>query len=351
MSAVASPVEGLRGRRVLVTGASGFTGGHLVKALVREGARVRALVRHKSAVTDLVASQVELVVGDIRDRQAVEQAVAGCDQVYHLAALYRDAGVATHEYHDVNVTGTEHVLAVCEARHVKRLIYCSTMGVHGDVSKIPSDETAPFHPGDEYQRSKLVAEERVHAWHRRTGIPTAIVRPAGIYGPGDLRFLKLFRGIQRGYFVMLGSGKTWFHPVYVEDLVQGFLLCGTKDTAIGEVFCISSNHPITLNDLAATVAGVLDVARPRWHLPVWPFYAAGAVCEAVCVPLRLNPPLHRRRVGFFTHNRAFTSAKAERLLGYRSSMPLAEGLRLTAQWYQAHGHLQPSNNHRPGGSL
>lgn len=331
----------LRNQRVLVTGASGFTGGHLAKALVQQGCRVRALVRHKSAITDLVAAQVELVVGDVRDQKAVSKAVNGCNTVFHLAAWYRDAGVVSHVYHDINVIGTKNVLRACETHKVKRLVYCSTMGIHGGVSKIPSDETAPHNPGDAYQKSKLEGELCVWAWFKRTGIPTTVVRPAGIYGPGDLRFLKLFRSIQKGYFVMLGSGKTWFHPVYIDDLIQGFLLCAVKQEAVGEAFCIASDKPVSLNELAATVADVVGVARPRWHVPVWPFYLAGALCEAACIPFGVNPPIHRRRVGFFTHNRAFSSAKAQRLLGYVSHVTLAEGLRQTAHWYQAHGYLQP----------
>lgn len=333
----------LRGRRVLVTGASGFSGSHLVRALAQYGAQVRALVRHTSAITGLVAAKIELVVGDIRDRRFIEEAVAGCDQVYHLAALYRDASVPRQVYWDVNVTGTDHVLAACERARVSRLIHCSTMGVHGHVAQVPSDETAPFNPDDDYQRAKLAGEERVWAWAKRSGIPTTVVRPAGIYGPGDLRFLKLFRSIRDGYFVMLGSGKTWFHPVYVDDLIQGFLRCGTHEAAIGEAFCIASERYVTLNELAGSIADVVGVARPRWHAPVWPFYLAGAACEAVCVPLQINPPLHRRRVGFFTHSRAFTNAKAQRLLGYAPEVSLEDGLRRTAEWYATHGYLRPTN--------
>ncbi len=333
--------DSLRNKRVLVTGASGFTGGFLAKALVQQGCQVKTLVRQKSAITDLVASRVELIVGDIRNPQAVDKAVEGCDIVFHLAAWYRDASVAAHIYHDINVLGTENVLQACEKHKVSRLIHCSTMGIHGGVSRIPSDETAPHNPGDTYQKSKLEAELRVWSWFKKTAIPTAIVRPAGIYGPGDMRFLKLFRAVQKGYFVMLGSGRTWFHPAHIDDLVQGFLLCAVKNEAVGEAFCFASDRPITLNELVAAVADVLGVSRPHWHLPVWPFYASGALCEAVCVPLGINPPIHRRRVGFFTHNRAFTTMKAQRLLGYSSRVTLVEGLRQTAAWYQTHGYLEP----------
>ena len=330
----------LHGKTVLVTGANGFTGGALVRALLAQGCHVRAFVRQPNAAPWLAASAAQLVAGDIRDRRAVDDAVAGCDQVYHLAALYRDASAPRQAYWEVNVAGTEHVLDACARHGVSRLIHCSTMGIHGGVSKIPSDETAPYQPGDEYQRAKLAAEERVWAWYRKTHLPTTVVRPAGIYGPGDLRFLKLFRGVQKGYFTILGSGRTWFHPVYIDDLIDGFLHCGTESKAIGEAFCISSSRSVTLNELVQLIADAVGVHAPRWHLPVWPFYLAGALCELVCVPLGINPPIYRRRVEFFTHNRAWASEKARQLLGYAWQVDHEEGFRRTAQWYSAHGYLR-----------
>ena len=327
-------------QRVLVTGASSVPGTHLVKALVREGRHVRVFVRQRSQVTPLIALGAELVIGDIRDQRAIEEAVVGCEQVYHLAALYRESAARSHDYWDVNVRGTEHVLAACERHGVQRFIHCSTMGVHGDVARAPADEMAPFNPSDEYQRTKLVGEERVWAWHQRTGIPTTVIRPAGIYGPGELRFLKLFRSVQQGYFLMLGSGRTLFHPVHIDDLVQGFLLAGTQEQAVGEALCIAGDRFLPLNDFVGLIARVLGVRAPRWRAPVWPFYLAGAACEAVCIPLRVNPPLYRRRVGFFTHNRAFSTEKAQRLIGYAPRVNLEEGLRQTADWYRAHGYLR-----------
>jgi nucleoside-diphosphate-sugar epimerase len=265
--------------------------------------------------------------------------VLGCGQVYHTAAVYRDAGIPTAEYRQVHVQGTEHILEACAKHGVNRLIHCSTMGVHGHVSRIPSNETSPFNPGDEYQRTKLEGEQRVWAFCERRNLPFSVVRPAGIYGPGDMRFLKLFRSIRRGYFVMLGSGRTYYHLVYIDDLVDGILRCGREEAALGQAFIIGHERYVTLNELTAMIARVLHAPAPRWRLPVWPVYAAGVVCETVCVPLGVRPPLYRRRVDFFTHDRAFDIAKARRTLGYEPKVDLEEGLRRTAQWYAANGHL------------
>ncbi len=330
--------------RVLVTGASGFAGSRIARALLEEGHAVRALVRSNDAARRLPEG-VEPVLGDIRDWRAVEAAVAGCEQVFHLAALYRDAAAPKQAYWDVHVSGTDHVLAACVAHRVKRFIHCSTMGVHGHVRDIPGDERSPFNPGDEYQRTKAIAEE--HAWNtsKQHGLPVTVVRPAGIYGPGDLRFLKLFKSIQHGLFVMLGSGETTYHVVYIDDLVRGFLLASRSPEALGEAFIIGGAGYVTLNELVTMIAETLRVRVPRWRLPVWPVYAAGVVCETVCVPLRIPPPLYRRRVDFFTHNRAFRIEKARRLLGYEPQMPLREGLERTAAWYRTQGHLSHNGRH------
>ena len=188
----------LRGKRVLVTGATGFTGGALAEALAELGAEVRVFARRPQGLAARLQGQVEVACGDVRDRQAVARAVSECDVVYHIAALSRDASTKPQAYWDVNVGGTEAVLEACAEQRVARLVYCSTMGVHGSVRRIPSDERAPLRPGDAYQRSKLVAEQRVWTWHHATGIPTSVVRPAGIYGPGDLR---LPAGLDRHRYV------------------------------------------------------------------------------------------------------------------------------------------------------
>lgn len=324
---------------VLVTGATGFAGGALAMALVDEGHHVRALVRDPSRAGALADKGVELIRGDICNRQDVQKAVDGCKKVFHLAALYRDASVVKQAYWDVHVGGTENILGACAQAGVERLIHCSTMGVHGHVHAVPGDENSPFNPGDEYQRTKLTAEERVWDFGKKQGLKFTVVRPAGIYGPGDMRFLKLFKGIGGGYFVMLGNGKTTYHFVYIDDLVRGFLLASRLDSALNEAFIIGGAGYVTLNELTETIAAILGAPNPRWRLPVWPAYAAGALCEAVCVPLKINPPLYRRRVDFFTHSRGFRIDKARKLLGYEPQVSLRDGLSRTALWYSAKGLL------------
>lgn len=320
--------------KVLVTGGTGFTGSHLVRDLIADGVEVRVLARSAARAREALPPEAEVVEGDVTDAGAVRKAVAGTRVVYHLAAAFREAGIPDSRYREVHVDGTRHLLEAALDEDVRRFVHCSTVGVHSHIENGPADETWPHTPGDIYQETKSEGERLALAFAAEHGLPLAVARPGPIYGPGDLRLLKLFRMVARKRFVMLGSGEVFFHMVYVDDLVRGFRLLAERPEAVGEVFILAGEEYGTLNELVALIADTVEVPRPRLHLPVWPFYAAGAVCEAVCVPLRIDPPIYRRRVAFFTKSRAFTSAKAQRLLGYRPEVDLETGVQATAEWYR-----------------
>jgi nucleoside-diphosphate-sugar epimerase len=211
--------------------------------------------------------------------------------------------------------------------------------VHGDIARPPADENAPFAPGDVYQRTKLDAERLAVDFGRRTTLEVVIVRPIGIYGPGDTRFLKMFRGIARGRFPMLGRGQVFYHLTYIDDLVRGFELAGTTAAARGREYIIAGPEYTTLEELIRLIAAELGVPPPRLRLPVWPVWLAGALCEAICVPFGIEPPLFRRRVDFYRKSRAFTTARAQAELGYNPTIDLRTGIRRTAEWYRARGLL------------
>jgi nucleoside-diphosphate-sugar epimerase len=323
--------------RVLVTGATGFTGGSLARALAAAGDSVRTLTR--SAAPDLAAAGIDTAIGDLRDASAVERAARGVEVVYHIAAIYRQAGLRDEEYRAVNAAAVRTVIEAAAIGGARRVVHCSTVGVHGDIEHPPAGEDAPLKPGDIYQVTKLEGERIARVAAEDTGMEIVIARPTGIYGPGDKRLLKLFRGVARGRFPILGNGRIFYHLTYIDDLIDGFRLCATVPMAAGRTYILAGAEVTTLNDLVGIVAAEAHVEPPRLHLPVWPFWVAGALCEAVCVPLGIEPPLYRRRVDFFTKSRAFDISRARAELGYAPKVGLHEGAARTLAWYRANGWL------------
>ncbi len=323
--------------RDLVTGATGFTGHHLARRLAAGGRTVRGLVRDPARAQDLEALGVELLTGDLRDPAALDRAVADVDTVYHIAAVYRQAGISSDTYRAVNATAVARLVEAAARAGVRRIVHCSTVGVHGDVEHPPANEDAPLRPGDVYQATKLEGERLARETGARLGVEVTIARPTGIYGPGDRRLLRLFRGVARGRFPILGSGEIYYHLTYIDDLVDGFRLCGQHPVAAGRTYILAGGEVTTLNTLVALVAEGAGVPPPRLHLPVWPFWIAGAVCEAFCVPLGIEPPIYRRRVDFFTKSRAFDITRATTEIGYAPKISLREGIRRTFDWYRREG--------------
>ena len=325
--------------RVALTGASGYTGGRLLEALWARGDDVTALVRPPS-VSDRIRSLASRVVeGALGDAAAASRLVEGADAVVHVAAVYRTAGHPDSYYREVNVVGTERLLEAAARTGVRRFVHTSTVGVHGHVERPPADESAPFAPGDIYQVTKAEAERLALDFHRRRGVPVAVVRPGAIYGPGETRFLKLFRAIARGRYAIVGTGQTFYHPVFIDDLVDGFLLALDRPEAVGESFLMCGPSYVSQADLAALVAKHTGGRVLPFRIPARPIQWAGDLVEAICVPLGLEPPLHRRRVDFWTKSRAFTIEKARRLLGYAPKVDLDEGIARTAAWYREAGWL------------
>jgi len=325
--------------RDLVTGATGFTGGHLARGLLARGHSVRVLVREPNQARDLQAAGFDVAIGDIRDQSAVTSALRDVDVVYHIAAIYRQAGVAPATYRAVNATAVGDIIEAASRSRVKRVVHCSTVGVHGNIEHPPANEDAPLGPGDVYQNTKLEGERIAREAGTRTGIEVTIVRPSGIYGPGDRRLLKLFGGVARRRFPMLGSGEIYYHLTYIDDLVEGFRLCGELPAAANRTYILAGGEVTTLNELVKLTAEVAGVDPPRVHFPVWPVWTAAALCEALCVPLGIEPPLYRRRVDFYTKSRAFDISRARQELGYAPQVGLRDGIARTLAWGREHGWI------------
>jgi len=324
--------------RALVTGATGFTGTALCERLVRDGWDVSAFVRPSSRKQRLEELGVRCIENDIASEDSVRRTFPDTDVVFHIAAAYRAEHADHDEFVHVNVDATRHMLEEAQRRDVSRFVHCSTVGVQGEIEDPPAAEDYRFKPGDHYQESKL-AGEQVALEFAGKGFAVSVVRPVGIYGPGDTRFLKLFKPVAKGYFIMIGAGKSLYHMTFIDDLVEGFMLAATREEAIGEVFTIAGAEYTTLNELVGRIASALGVKRRRFHIPLQPVLWASVVCDKLCRSLGVSPPLYPRRVEFFMLDRAFSIDKARRLLGYEPKVSLDEGLRRTAEWYRSQNLL------------
>lgn len=326
--------------KVLVTGGTGFTGKALVRRLLDLGHEVVALDYHEGLKTEELRQWgAQVVIGSVTDREVVRRCMTGVDVVQHLAAAFRELNVPNSHYDEVNVGGTRIMLEESVQAGVKRFIYCSTCGVHGNVDHPPANEEAPIQPADYYQRTKYEAEPLVMQYHKN-GLPAVIIRPAAIYGPGDPeRFFMIFKRVSKGFFPMFGDGKTLYHPLYIDSLIDAFILVMEPGRGDGQTYLIADEEYVGIEDLVRRTGRALGVDVKVPHFPVWPVVLAGHICETLCKPFKITPPIFPRRVDWYRQNRAFDISKAKRELGYKPTISLDEGLRRTGEWYRAEGYL------------
>lgn len=324
--------------KILVTGATGFTGKALCRRLAHDAEQVVAFVRQNSDIAPLEELGIECCRVNITNRQEVMTHFDNIDRVYHIAAAYRTEHSDKNEFRLVNVEATRNLLEAGKRFGVKRFIHCSTVGVQGEIEAPPATEEYRTKPGDHYQHSKLDGELLALKYFQE-GLPGVVFRPVGIYGPGDTRFLKLFKAINAKKFIMIGSGDVLYHMTYIDDLVEGILLCGNIKDIEGEVFTIAGERHTTLRELVNLIADVLGISRPKLRIPFYPVFLASILCDQICKAINISPPLYPRRVEFFSLDRAFSIEKAKQLLGYKPQVSLREGIAQTASWYKEQGIL------------
>jgi dihydroflavonol-4-reductase len=322
-------------RRTLVTGGTGFIGANVVRALVSRGEDVRALVRPGSSLGNLEGLRIETVPGDLRDRESVRRAVAGCARVFHVAADYRLWARDPGELYRTNVEGTVHVMEACLAESVERVVYTSTVGTIG-LSGLPApcDEVTPLAPGQvtsHYKRSKLAAERAVLALVDR-GLPVVVVNPTAPVGPWDVkptptgRILVDFVQGRLPAFVDTG-----LNVVHVRDVAEGHLLAAERGR-VGERY-ILGNRNMTLAEILASLAHLTGRPRPRLRLPYAVAWAAGAVSTKVADWITHRPPaIALDAVRMARRRMFFDSGKAVRELGLPQT-PVGEAFEDALRWF------------------
>lgn len=323
---------------VLITGAAGFLGGHLVDVLVERDEPVRILVRPGEDISRLVKTNVEVCRGDLTDRSSLEAAVDGVERVLHCAAR---TGPWGHEadYERVNVYGTKLLVEVAMAAGVRRIVHVSSITVHGLDVHGTVDETAPLRGGfDPYSRTKAATERVLQQMIRDKGAPVAIVRPGLIYGPRDSNSFGRFATlVKQGKMVLIGSGTNHLPLIYVRDVAQGIISASEAEQAVGNAYLLVNDELVTQQDYFHAIAKELGVAPPRLHIPYRAALAVGATAELMGHLLRRQqpPPLMRFGLMQIGGENCFKINRARSELGFSPQVNLADGVRQSIAWYRS----------------
>jgi dihydroflavonol-4-reductase len=328
--------------KTLVTGGTGFVGANVVRALLKRGDEVRALVRPRSDTQNLDSLDVELVAGDLRDRGSLEAALVGCDTVYHVAALYALWAHNPQEIYDSNVTGTVNLLDAAGQAGVGKIVYTSSVATIGlPTDGTPGTEDVPLPPDDsvgDYKRSKYLAEQEVLKYAQR-GLPVVIVNPSFPVGAWDVKptpsgqmIVNFLRGKIPAYV------DTGLNVVDVEDVAIGHLLAAERGR-IGERYILGHAN-LTLPELFLLLAHVSGMRAPRFRIPYGVAYLSACVSELVARTITHKPPFVTLSGVKLSRKRMFFDAsKAVRELGLPQTSAI-EALRKAVQWFQQHGYVK-----------
>jgi len=327
---------------ILVTGATGFIGSHLVEELIKRGEKIKCLVKreNKNKMEEelekmIKALGVEIHYGDLTKKETLKGLADGVDIVFHLAAVARPMNIPREEYFRVNTLGTRNLLEVCVGKNIKKIVHVSSISAVGPaISGKPVNESTNPKPVDFYGESKLAAEEVVFDFIKQHKIPIVTVRPPMIYGPRDFELLKLFKVINTGFFPLLGKGKGHFEFCFVKNLVQGLILA-EKNGKPGELYHLSDIKSYSLKEVAETIADAENKKLVNAQIPNSVFWFFGGIMELFGFIFGFYPMFRSTTVKWMTQDYWVTDiSKAKNELNYKPQISLREGVKETVEWYK-----------------
>jgi dihydroflavonol-4-reductase len=328
--------------KVLVTGASGFVGSAVAKVLAEAGFAVRALVRPASRRDHLAGIDIEFAEGDLRDAASLRSAMAGVRHVFHVAADYRLWAADPREIMEVNIAGTRAVMSEALRAGVERVVHTSSVATLGfRPDDVPGDETLPLKEEEAigaYKQSKIAAERLVEAMIANEGLPAVIVNPSTPIGPRDVRPTPTGRIIVEAATGRIpGFVDTGLNLAHVDDVALGHL-AALQRGRIGERY-ILGGEDVLFSDMLSEIARVVGRTPPRWRFPRRLITPLAYAAEGIARVTGREPLLTRDGLRMSEHRMFFSSAKAERELGYRAR-PYREGLSDAIGWFDRAGYLK-----------
>ncbi len=330
----------LADKTALITGATGFIGGRLAERLAtEEGVHVRGLARTPAKGRWLADLGVEIVPGDITDPASLQAAVAGCELVFHAAAWVSEGGNQADVW-VVNVTGTQNMVDAASVGGVERFVHLSSCSVYGSLQQHNIDETTPTRMRDNlYGDSKVAAEEVVFKAYREQGLPVVSARASQVYGPRSHQFtIRPVEVIKAGKMVLIDGGRHLCKPVYIDNLIDGLILCTKVEAAIGEAINLTDGEPIPWRDFFGAYGRMLNIES----FPSVPYAVAWLIglYNEVKAGLKGNKAsLNRGAVKALRSDNSFSNQKARTLLGWEPKVDLNEGMKRTEAWLGAEGYL------------
>lgn len=327
---------------LLITGATGFIGSRMAERLHAQGLDLVLLGRLRNDVEQQRAANLRslgLTVNDVDlTSEELSKYLSGVERVIHLAAAQHEANQPEAYFERINVEGTRRLLDASVKAGVRRLVYGSTIGVYGQALDGEISEHSRVAPDNHYGRTKLAAEQLVRQYGEQ--LEVAIARISETYGPGDYRLLKLFSGIQKGVFFLIGSGENLHQLVYVDDLVDGLYELATSGTVQGQTVVLAGDEIVSTRDMCRHIADAVNKPLRRLRLPLFPFMIAAVTFEQTLGRAGIQPPLHRRRLDFFRKSFYFSPLERNRLMKWRPAVKFEEGSRNAADWYRDAGLLR-----------
>ena len=325
--------------KTLVTGGTGFIGGHLVKALVGSGRDVRCLVRETSNTKPLEELGVDLVYGDILDKDSLKDALNGVNIVYHLAGEVFSK--RSDDFFKINVNGTRNLLEVCLHEKIQKFIYFSSIAAVGPNPHrdIILNEESPCNPISPYGKSKHEAEEILLRYVKEYDLPGIIIRLPIVYGPGISplsRVSVMLKMVLSGKVRMIGDGNNTICLCYIASLIQGVLMAEKKSKAKGDIYFFADPKPYTLNEIIQKIAQKEGMELSQRHIPIWLASKVVRMATVLGRVFNFSLPFHPNIVKEATHNWVNSISKAKEELGYSSKGELKDGFGVTIDWFKSH---------------